>query len=101
MTGLLARMCPFLGLMAVLGLISVRDTGKQVIAHRPIAVQRAVPSVTQYVMRPGRVLSQPSQAGIIPIPTTWDAVMMPIPTDIDAKIVLLKTKPGEAAVAWR
>ena len=93
MTGLLTRMCPLLGLMAVLGLVSMANTGKQGPARRHITVQPAIPPIAGYTMLPGRMLSQPSQAGIIPIPTTWDTVMIPIPTDIDAKIVLLKTKP--------
>ena len=93
MRGLLVRICPLLGLVAVVGLSSPADAGKQRSADRQLVARPALPPITKFILPPGRTVSNPSQVRIIPIPTTWDAVMIPIPTEIDARIVLLKTKP--------
>jgi len=93
MRGLLIRICPLLGLVAIVGLASPADAGKQRSADRQVVVRPVVPPIARFKVPPGRAISKPAQVRIIPIPTTWDAVMIPIPTDIDARIVLLRTKP--------
>ena len=73
--------------------LPVAPNGRSFSVDRQVTVRPAVPPIAKFKLPPGRTVSKPSQVRIIPIPTTWDAVMIPIPTDIDAKIVLLKTKP--------
>ncbi|NLE57322.1 MAG: hypothetical protein GX616_03105 [Planctomycetes bacterium] len=93
MTSHLARVGPLLGLAVIVGLGSTAIAAKPQVVYRRATIRSAVPPIIIKKAQPGRAILKPAQAGIIPIPTTWDAVMMPIPTDIDAKIVLLKTKP--------
>lgn len=93
MTRYLVRLGTLLGLATIGGLSSTAMAARPPFAYRRPAIRSVTPPIIVNKVRPGPAIMKPSQAGIIPIPTTWDAVMMPIPTDIDAKIVLLKTKP--------
>jgi hypothetical protein len=93
MTSRLVRLGLLLGLAVIVGLASTAKAAKPQVVYRRATIRSAVPPIIIKKAHPGRAILKPSQTGIIPIPTTWDAVMMPIPTDIDAKIVLLKTKP--------
>lgn len=92
MTSDLVRLGTLLGLTAIAGLGSTAMAAKPQFAYPSPAIRSVIPPITAKKVQPGPVIIKPSRAGIIPIPTTWDAVMMPIPTDIDAKIVLLKAK---------
>ena len=92
MTSHLARVGPLLGLAMIVGLASTAMAAKPRVAYRRATIRSTVPRITIQKARPGRATLKPPQVRIIPIPTTWDAVLMPIPTDIDARIVLLKAK---------
>ena len=93
MTSHLVRLGTLLGLTAIAGLSSTAMAARPQFAYRNPATRSAIPPITAKKVQLDPLIIKPAQAGIIPIPTTWDAVMMPIPTDIDARIVLLKAKP--------